>query len=233
MAIISYTTVKTLLGISGTGEDAKLTLMADYVDRAIKNYVGYDIETATYPDDGPTNGLGDTGYYSGHGTRLLLLRQRPVWNDSNLAIYQDQTGYFGANSDGAFASATLLTKGTDYVVRWDSYDGSTKVSRSGIVERLGGAWPALPVYQRGHLMLNQQEHRGNIYVTYKAGYSTVPTDITMAAGFWVSHVRRTMPQGGNIQSEGVGAYHYAMQPLMGGMPDEVKVLLSKYRNRLL
>jgi hypothetical protein len=226
MAIISADTVKTLMGITGTSEDAKLALLVGYVDAAIKRWLGRDIESTTYPS-AATNGTGDSGYYSGDGSRYLVLRQRPV--TAIASIYLDAAGFFGTPSD-AFDSGTLLVSGTDYALHLDRYHNAARASFCGIVERLGGVWPRTAWYKPGNITLDPQNAQGNIKVAYTAGYSAVPGDIVQAAALWVAHWRRIQPQGGMIQSESQGAYSYSMASFQrAGMPDEVRVLLAPYR----
>jgi hypothetical protein len=227
MAIISTATVKTLLGLSGTSEDSKLDLLCGYADRAIKEYLGIDIESTSYPG-AATNGKGDSGFYSGNGSRHLVLRQWPV--TAITSVYLDAGGYFGHGTD-AFASATLLTVGTDYAIRWDTYEGGAKASRCAILEKLNGTWPQSRWYKPGSILLDPQPAQGNIKIAYTAGFATVPGAITQAAALLVSHWRRVQQAGGFVTSESQGAYSYSVaQPTMtGGLPDEVKGLLSAYR----
>lgn len=230
MALISAATCISL-GVGTSAETAALTIWCNNIDAAIKDYCGYDIEQATYPGAGPTNGKGDSGFYTGLGTRYLVLRHRPVLI-TGLTVYQDMSGRFGTNPDGAFdSSTTVLTYGTDYTIQLDGYSSSAALSRTGILERINGVWPSLAVYQRGRLVHDEQPQRGNVKVAYTAGYSSVPPAITQAAALWVAHIRRIQAQGGGIQSEGLGSYNYSMVPIQWGMPDEVRLLLSKYRNR--
>lgn len=226
VAIISTATYKTLAGISGTSEDSKLDLMTDYVDAAIKKWLGRDIEQTTYPG-AATGGTGDSGFYSGTGTSRLILRQRPV--RSITSIYVDASGRWGQNPDGSFATATLLTAGTDYALDLDAYNGSANVSMKGIVVRIGNVWPALRTYNRGWITPGVEPQRGNIKVAYVAGYSSVPSDIVQAAALWVSHIRNIQPKGGTLSSESLGSYSYSLAAMTGGMPAEVRMLLSGYR----
>ena len=227
MALITTATVKTLLGITAGGEDTKLDLLCNYVDAGIKDYIGLDIEATTYPG-AATNGKGDGGYYSGDDSRFLITRQRPIRTVT--ALHLDPTGRWDQNPDGSFATATLLTAGTDYAIRYDGYAGMAAVSNCGIIERIGQVWPALYAWRRGAILPDQQEGQGNIKVAYTGGWSTVPPAITQAAALWVSYMRRIQPQGGNVVSESMGSYSYSVAPMRGlGIPDDVVRLLAPYR----
>lgn len=84
---------------------------------------------------------------------ILILRNRPVWNDNSLEV-REQTGACAGQTSGSFGSGTILTKGVHYWLDCNTADG---VSMSGILYRLGGNWPSDP---------------GSIKVTYNGGYST-------------------------------------------------------------
>lgn len=236
MALVSVNTVKTVLGITGTAEDAKLAILVNAADAAIKHDTGCDIEAGTYGVSGSavTNGLGDSGYYSGDNTNMLLLRQRPV--RSITSIYVDDTGRFGDNPDGAFASSTLLTAGTDYVLMWDgTLPGSTtRCSKSAIVKRLNGLWPGAWRYTRGSIHPQLTNQHGNIYVTYTAGYTTVPADLAHACILVTAFMRRTAVYAGlNPMSEHYEDYGYTLMSASASSAisqiGEVRQILNRYK----
>ena len=197
----SLPNLKVILGIpaSDTSEDAKLDIFLTGVDSVIKRHVGTDIESTTYPG-AAANGLGDSGYYSGNGHRKLLLRQYPV--QTITSIYLDPTGYFGTSS-APFASATLLTAGTDYSLVTDGClpGTSTKVSYEGSVERIGNVWPGVVSHTPGQINPKQVQHKGNIKIAYTAGYTTVPGDLIMAFYQMCAWVRSHASTGMAVQSE--------------------------------
>lgn len=216
------------LGTLSAAQEAQLTALANAADAAIKRYIGYDIEETTYPG-AATNGKGDSGYYSGDGTRFLIARQVPV--QSITSIYEDPSGRFGENPDGSFAAATLLVEGTDYVLHTDGClpGSSTVCSYTGIIERIGGVWPGLWVRTVGEIVPHHRSHRGNIKIAYVGGYDTVPADIEAAANQLVAWMRTTAERGMAVASENLGAYSYtlASQGLkqIGGIED----ILNRYR----
>lgn len=226
MAIITTATVKTLLGISSTSEDSKLDLLVGYADAAIKRYLGRDIESTSYPG-AASNGHGDSGIYCGTGTRFIVLRQRPV--TAVASVYLDNVAYYG-QATGAFASATLLTEGTDYAWVKDGYISSASVSFCGAIERIAGVWPRPAWYRPGYLISDPQTAQGNIKVTYTAGWATVPGDIAQAAAWLVSYWRQSQKRGGTVTSENLGGYSYSLAAAgEAGWPAEVRKLLSPYR----
>jgi hypothetical protein len=241
MAIINTATAKILLGITGTSEDVRLDALCKAVDRAIKVYLGRDIERGSYaPGSTGTpveNGVGDSGYYSGDNSRFLILRQRPIVTVTS--IYLDATGRFGDNPDGAFASDTLLVAGTDYVVHWDATlpGTSTRCSERGYVERINGVWPAAWRYTAGTINPTLGNHQGNIKVTYTAGYSTVPPDIQYAASTLVARIRRTAIYGtGHLEMERYEDYLYKLAPVattMLSQVGELNQLLGKNKDLIV
>lgn len=235
MALVTVSAVKTFLGITGTAEDAKLAALVLAADRAIKVDTGCDIESGTYGTSASavTNGLGDSGYYSGDNSEMLLLRQRPV--TAVASIYVDDTGRFGDNPDGAFASSTLLTAGTDYVVMWDGTlpGATTRCSKCAMVKRLNGLWPGAWRYSRGTINPQLTNQHGNIKVSYTAGYTTVPADIAYACTLVVAFMRRTVVYAGmNPQSEHYEDYGYSLMSATQSsimQIGEVRQILNRYK----
>lgn len=217
MALTTVALAKTHLSISGSSEDTALTAWVSQVDRLIKSYVKQNLEEATY-----------TEYYWGSGTRELVLRQRPV--QSITSLYEDGDGYFGYGSD-PFTSADLLTAGTDYALSRDS--SATEASKTGIVYRLGSAWPRSSVIQGGNLTGSGEPGLGNIKVTYVGGWSTanLPADLTLAANQLVGVIRRAAAAGGTVQSESLDYYSVTYKSDAEAMTTlgDVKQILSRYR----
>lgn len=220
MAIIDIATAKALIGITGQDENSKVSLLCDAADSAIKRYLGRDIERQTYPGT-VMHGRGDSGYYSGNGSRYLVLRQRPVI--SVTSIHLDHAGNWGS-SETAFPAESLLVAGRDYALVPDGFG-----SYRGVVERLRGVWVRPRWYRVGEMHLDPQTAQGNIKIAYTAGYDPVPPDLTQAAALLIAHWRRIGDKGGTMQSESLGGYSYSMAAIEGGMPAEVKMLLARYR----
>lgn len=167
MALASVTDVKLHLGIAAatTTYDALLAMMLDQATAAIESYCKRTFTAASRFE-----------YYSGDDSQVLILRNAPVQSIANLWL--DATGYFG---DGAtpFAAATLLVAGTDYALARDN-DSDSQVSRSGIVRRLNGTWPAIKERQPGLITRTRGAGHGNIKVEYTSGYGTIPADLQAA-----------------------------------------------------
>lgn len=214
---------KAFIGIaaSNTAGDATLQIYLDNAWAAFIKAVGRDIVQTTYPA-APDVGTGDSGFYSGNGTRTLLLRQRPAIV-SGLTVYLDGSGRFGANPDGAFASTTQLVYGRDYILRLDGClpGTSTQCSYSGILERVGTTWPGRSAYSVGDVTLQPTPGQGNIKIVYTAGWPTIPHDIRQAVCQIAAYIRRNADKGGSMTSESLGGYSYslAQQATSGTVPE--------------
>lgn len=235
-ALITLDYAEVMLGITSptAAQRARLQAIVDGCSAAIVEHIGRDIVQTTYPS-APQFGRGDSGLYSGTGTRFLYLRQRPVI-ESGLAVYVDNSGRFGNNPDGAFAASTLLTYGTDYVLHLDGClpNSSTKCSYTGCLERIGSIWPGRIVGYPGRIVGQQVSGMGNIKVAYTAGYTLpqVPRDIQMAVCNLMGYIRRTIAQGGQMQTESWEDYSYsiAQSSIVGAVPElgSLNGLLSKW-----
>ena len=120
MPVLSdLTELKTLLEIPAghTVEDTKLLLLlsvaSDWISE-ILNRPGLFFKSRTE-------------FYDGTNTPHLLLRSRPVVTDPAIQCWVDSGGFWGQTS-GGFASNTQLVYGTDFVLKVDQEDGT---SRSG------------------------------------------------------------------------------------------------------
>lgn len=216
MALTTAATIKTLMGVSDTSLDAVLAVLIPQADAIIKGYLQREIEQATY-----------TEYYSGSGNQVIVLNQTPV--QSITSVNEDPDGYFGDGTD-AFPAASLLTEGTDYVLRKDDAT-ATEVSKSGILYRIRNAWPRPSSRLRGQLASAPGLGLGNIKVVYVAGWATVPADIQFAANMLVTSMLEARKLSGRLESESIEDYSYTLS----GSEDEAQLLdsvkgsLSRYK----
>lgn len=261
MALSTVSSIKTALGISGSTEDAALTLWLGQVSQAIRAFrqqyligviasntvanptvvtcPGHGLETGdiivvagsnctptidgertitrvsedtfTVPVTVTVAGTAGTfarkvtEYYGGNGRRELFLRQRPVQSVSS--VYEDSAAYYG-EADGAFPATSLLTAGTDYCLKRDNGTGAV-VSKSGILLRIGSAWPGASERESGMLASREIEGAGNIKVTYTAGFVVLPSQYALAVAQMVAEVRLVASSGGGMQSESLEDYSYS------------------------
>ncbi len=168
-----------------------------------------------------------TEYLNGSGKQFLLLRHRPVFLTPR--VWLDEGGFYGAPSS-AFDSTRELTYGTDFALRIDQEDGS---SRSGILIRINREWPRPQIRERGYLSPYVGDGFGNIKVTYSAGYTldTLPGTIRMATTFLVARIREMLPLGYELSHES-----YEERTITKAISDRQKLmslvwpLILPYRN---
>lgn len=201
MALCTLADVKIPLNITGSALDTQLQFCLDSADKAIKDYLHRNIESATY-----------THYFDGPGHMDLLLRERPV--TSITSVFIDRTGYYGQGQN-AFAANTQLTSGVDYMLVKDSREGDW--SDSGILRRCyGGSASQWGFAFQGTLMtgfrpISWPRGLGNIKVVYVAGYATVPTPLRTACAFYAGYLYRTgEKQGEQFLEERLAEYSYEL-----------------------
>lgn len=242
MSLTTLPKVKAFLGLHNVAtEDVKLSQILGGVEDAVRAYLGRGRRQSgftVWPESGAA-----TEYYSGTGTRDLVLRHSPV--TAVASVYLDSGGYFGDGTN-AFASTTLLTAGSDYVLVKD--DGSSG-SAVGILRRIGGVsgvslndeWHWQPrEHGRGNTLSAARAPfwpmgTGNLKVTYTAGFTIVPDDIQMAIWQMVSFVKAGAKYGGQLPgSESLGEYSYSLmsQALTSGTAQlmDVRKTLGYYRD---
>jgi hypothetical protein len=223
MAIVTAAECAIALGIDAS--DTTLLLIMAGAEHAVVNFLRYDpsktsnteyypintersanSENVAYVDS--INGRANLYTEGGVSGDILVLRNKPVWNDATLEV-REQFGAYAEQTASSFGSSTILTKGTDY---WLDVDASDEVSLSGILYRLGGNWPTEP---------------GSIKVTYNGGYST--TDLAGSTDRKVADIKLAVIQSvvwnykqvvlnanqglagmvaGPITSEKIGPYSY-------------------------
>lgn len=200
----------------------RLRLIAE---RAIKNYVKWDIEQATV-----------TQFYDGNGALDIPLATPYVSAIS--AVYMDQQGAYGQNASG-FAAATLLTAGADYALVYDSH--VVPKGRSGLLRRLSGhsgaVFPSDLVLARiGGLSYSRAPSwpcgYGNIKVNCTFGWpaSTMPADIKGIVAMAVNIFANSTKYGYPVQSEGLGDYNYSLAISRDAEFGSIRQQLSIYRD---
>lgn len=212
--------LKIHLGIADTdvSQDVRLEQLIDGVSQAVRRYCGRDFNSAQR-----------TEYFSGDGTEWVYLPHRPA--TAIVGVWLDSGGYYGQSSGGFADPATLLTQGVDYYCETLE---SNERNPSRLV-RIAGSWPyqlspfALPI---GAARAYWPYGRGNIKVTYTAGYREMPDDLEMAVHMLCAQTKNSIKYGSPVRSETFGRYSYEL--LAGSFerqPPEVgtiKSILSGY-----
>lgn len=194
--LTSLTALKTHLGITGTTEDAFLGQLLTAVEAVFENLIDRKPASAEY-----------TEYYSGRNTPLLLLREYPVTEVSDVRV--DENGYWG-QGESAFAATTALTAGIDYAL---VQDGRGATAETGRLLRIGTVWPARFVSKVGLLSAAIKPGAGNIKVTYTAGYESIPADMALCLWQVCAQIRRRRKTGQLILAESFEDYSYQLGDL--------------------
>jgi hypothetical protein len=150
-----------------------------------------------------------TLFLDGSGTAELLLPARPVFQTPAIQCWVDQRGFYGQTS-GSFASNTELIQGTNFVLKLDTSDGT---SRCGILIRIdGGTWPKPPTRQPGYLASFWGPGYGCIKTTFTAGYTvdTLPAQLRSACNILVARMRYLLPLGVELASESYEERHISL-----------------------
>ncbi len=189
--------LKTHLSIpqSDNTENALLNQILAEIDKAVLRFCkrGFSSEETTE-------------YYDGSGRELLLLKRRPV--TAIKGVWVDQSGYYGHGS-GAFADSTEWVIGTDFA----PLSLAESEENAGMLVAIGGSsFPSFSPTSDSCGVRIWPEGRGNIKVTYTAGYSHVPDDLALAVHQLAAVVRKSAQQGtgGVIGHETFGEYSYSL-----------------------
>lgn len=211
MPLATLAQLKLHLDITDTTQDALLQQLLDIATSAVCNYI---------PSYGEEQTL--TQYYDGNGQIDLPLKRRPVNLNVTPQVWIDTGGYYG-QGDGAFPDSSSQTYGSDFIVIPDD-TGSQVQSNSAILRRLGLGF-RFDVIGRPYNSLATRYRQsvwpagqGNIKVTYKAGWSAVPMDVTGAVLDMAALCYRTRLYGGTYiaNSERLGEYSYTLAMALNG-----------------
>jgi len=206
------------IDVRNPAEDVQLNFFAEWASDLIQKYLDRDLEYKSR-----------TEYYDGSGTVQLRLRERPVYQTPAPVAYVDTNGYY-AETSGAFGPATQLTYGTDFFLKIDGDDGT---SRCGILLRRTDWWPKSFSRYRGLLAPAVTPGYGCVKVTYTAGYTadTLPGQIRAACDLLVARLRYLFPLGMEVSSESYEERHVS---LLAARKDYllalVKPMIFQYRN---
>lgn len=122
---MALTTTGALLSFLGNSacnlSDSDLQTLMNQASAVVKEYIGRDIESATY-----------TEFYDGDGYRDIGLRQRPV--TAITSVWIDPEGYYGDGS-GSFTTSDLQVAGEDYAL----VRNNLTLSKTGLLR--WGRWP--------------------------------------------------------------------------------------------
>lgn len=129
-----------------------------------------------------------TEYLDGNGKDELFLAHRPLTDVTG--VWVDPDGYYGKGTD-AFPSEDEWTEGSYFVPQSEE----AAEENASMLVAINRVWP---------------EGRGNIKVTYTAGYETIPADLELAANMLVALTRKGRKEGGPLESETLDRYSYKL-----------------------
>lgn len=216
-------------------EKATFQMWLESIDRAVKSFCHWEL----------TRVSASVEYYGGNGATDLPLRTPFVSDNQDaqlgtvLSVRMDQTGYYGKGTS-AFAAATVLTQGQDYVMRLEGAIGKSAIlvklpsslaSGSPLIwptsqllsGRQGMSWSPGAVWPYG---------TGNIKVTCDYGFApgSIPEDIRLAVAMGVALVRNLVQKGVVVTSEALGDYNYSGQLILQAPFATMQAYLNKYRD---
>lgn len=191
----SLAQVKAFAGIdpTDTSRDIQFRAILAGIDDYVRQKLNRDISLQTY-----------TELYSGDGTPILLVNQRPLM--SVISVYLDNGAYWGQGDNAPyspFGPSTLLMQGVDYAIRLKS---STLGDPVGRIYKIRGSWTAPSRREMGTVSNLPSLGIGNIQVTYMAGYANIPLSLSMAISELVIRKTNSAIFGGAISE---GAYEDA------------------------
>lgn len=152
-----------------------------------------------------------TEYLDGNGKDELFLGHCPLTDVTG--VWVDSDGYYGKGTD-AFPDESEWEEGSYFV----PYSEEADEDNASMLVALNRVWT---------------EGRGNIKVTYTAGYETIPTDLELAANMLVALMRKGAEAGGPLESESLDRYSYKLltntNSQMYPEAGTIRSILARYR----
>jgi hypothetical protein len=148
-----------------------------------------------------------------------------------LAVWEDDTASWG-DAPGAFGPGTQLVEGIDFGLVRDQPDGT---SRSGMIQRVLGAWSRPAIWRGGWLVPGLGPPQGNVRVQYTAGYASLPADIELGVITSIARVKASAPFGQEWTSQGYEGYSISLAAgaradFLGWLNGPAMPVLARYRN---
>lgn len=169
------------ISLSDSSQDTFLAQLLDDVWETVQGWCNRKFASQTY-----------TEYYDGTGRQELLLRKRPLTAIDG--VWMDQIGFYGQGPGGFDPVQTLLQPGTDYFAE-NFEQNETNPSK---LVMITNPW-AFGVLSVGEPIGGPRSvwylGRGNVKVTYTAGYTTCPNDLELACFQLCAMVKNSRPIG--------------------------------------
>lgn len=184
-SLISIAEYKVWAGISGTAQDALLTVLVDAVSMEVRRWCDRDLTTGF-------ESAARTEYYDGTGEETIQLVEWPVTSVASVVIR-----YAGGTTETVDANTYRVDGGSGVLSRIDAVRTRYPVTTFGNVDTIFGAEPMFPSGFR------------NIGVTYTGGYATIPADLKMACYRLTDLAYSARGRNFALASESLGQYSYS------------------------
>lgn len=183
-SLISIAEYKVWSGISGTSQDALLTVLVDAVSMEVRRWC----------DRNTTNGfesMSRTERYDGNDEQTIQLMEWPVTAVTSVTVYTA-----GGDTDVLDADTYRFDGDSGVLSRIDPRLARFPVTAFGTVN---STFSVQPWFERGF---------NNIEVVYTGGYATIPADLKMACYRLTDLAYTARGRNMGIQSESLGSYSY-------------------------
>ena len=184
-SLISISEYKVWSGISGTAQDALLTVLVDAVSMEVRRWCDRDL----------SNGFESaerTEYYDGTGEETIQLVEWPVASVASVVIR-----YAGGTTETMDSNTYRVNGDTGILSRIDAVRTRFGVTAFGNIDSVFAAEPRFPSGFK------------NIGVTYTGGYSPIPADLKMACYRLTDLAYSARGRNFALSSESLGQYSYS------------------------
>ena len=183
-SLISISEYKVWAGISGTAQDALLTVLVDAVSMEVRRLCDRNL----------TDGFESksrTERYDGNDEQTIQLIEWPVTSITSVTLYTA-----GGDTEVLDADTYRVNGDSGVLSRIDPKMGRFPVTAFGTVN---ATFSVQPWFDQGF---------DNVEVVYTGGYATIPADIKMACYRLTDLAYAARGRNMGIQSESLGGYSY-------------------------
>lgn len=204
--LVSLADYKTLASITGTSQDARLTIILGAASAAFRRITGRD-ETTGWESASRTETI------DGNGEDSITLRESPVTAVTSVTLIADD------GSETVLASTEYRVSASSGVLTRLSSAIGRHVAEGG-PDYVGTFWGAVPNWPAG---------AQNIEVVYTGGYATIPLDIQMAVARVTDTMSREAGTSPAMSSESIGGYSYTRASNIMSTDESIVALCKRYR----
>lgn len=214
MSLITLAEYKAFIEVTGSTKDAYYQMIIDAADAFLKQQVQQNLQSQVITAE----------YHAGRNRNFIIANERPV--QSIQQLYYDPEGRYGQLSGSFDPVTSLQTLGTDYILKVDQTNGT---SRSGIIYLLGGQGVARRERKFGNLNPQIMPTFGTFKLNYTAGFVTIPNDLKWATKALARALQLASKNAGMItKMESTKYYEYQLGELVNKVVG-LENLIAKYR----